>query len=255
MISGGTNRSVVSIPGTRECKPQAPETGWWWNPAEGGRGYSLEVSGNRIFFASFLYDVSGQSTWYVAAGPTALDGSVFNSRLLGVKNGQTLAGAYRAPDPTVDEGAITLAFSDSSHGTLVWPGGAVPIERFNIVPGGLEFAPRDNQPESGWWWNAQENGRGFFIEWQNGWADVAGYMYDDAGKPVWYLSVYPTPDPRAFSGNWWSFANGQSLMSPYRPATRVNDNVAPVTIQFSGPETALLTLPGGRTTQLTRFRF
>jgi hypothetical protein len=35
----------------------------------------------------------------------------------------------------------------------------------------------------------------------------------------------------------------------------VNGNVAPVTIQFSGPETGIMTLPNGRTTSITRFRF
>jgi hypothetical protein len=31
--------------------------------------------------------------------------------------------------------------------------------------------------------------------------------------------------------------------------------VAPVTVTFSGPDTALMTLPGGRTTALRRHRF
>jgi hypothetical protein len=172
-----------------------------------------------------------------------------------VAHGQTLTGAYRTPDPVVDVGAVTLAFNDASHGTLVWPGGVVPIERFNIVPNGLATPPRANQPEAGWWWNESESGRGFFIEWQDGWADLAGYMYDDAGNPVWYLSVYPTSDPRVFQGNWWLYGNGQSLMAPYKPATRITDAFAPVTIQFQGPQNATLTLPGGRQLPLTRFRF
>ena len=33
MLAGGTNRGVVSLPGARECKPQRPQTGWWWNTA------------------------------------------------------------------------------------------------------------------------------------------------------------------------------------------------------------------------------
>ena len=142
---------------------------------------------------------------------------------------------------------------------MAWPGGAFAIERFNIMPGGLAAAALAGQPENGWWWNPAESGRGFFIEWQNGTggaqADLVGYMYDDAGDPVWYLSVYPTPDPLRFSGNWWSYANGQTLTGAYRPPTRVNDNVAPVTVQFHSATTATLTLPGGRTTALVRHRF
>jgi hypothetical protein len=35
----------------------------------------------------------------------------------------------------------------------------------------------------------------------------------------------------------------------------VSSNVAPVTITFSGPDTAIMTLPNGRTTSLKRHRF
>jgi hypothetical protein len=255
MLNGGTNRSVVSVPAARECRPQAPQTGWWWNTAEGGRGYSIEVQGNHIFYAAFLYDDAGRSTWFVATGTTSLDGSLFTGDLLRVANGQSLAGAYRAPTPAQSVGPFTLAFADASTGTMVWPGGTVAIERFNIVPNGLNAAPRANQPETGWWWNPAESGRGFFLEWQDGTADLAGYMYDDAGNAVWYLTVVATPDMRSLSSSWWLFANGQSLTGTYRPATRINDNVAPVTIQFSSATTATLTLPNGRTTSLQRHRF
>jgi hypothetical protein len=259
MLGTGLNRSVASLPGQRECKPQPPQTGWWWNADEGGRGYSIEVAGNHIFYAAFLYDDTGRSNWYVATGTTSLDGSLYTGDLYAVRNGQTLTGAYRSPDPVTVAGQIVLTFDDASHGTLAWPGGVIPIERFNIMPGGLAAAPQANQPENGWWWNPDESGRGFFIEWQNGTggpqADLAGYMYDDAGNPVWYLSVYPTPDPRQFSGNWWSYANGQSLTGTYKPPTRVNESVAPVTVQFHDATTATMTLPNGRTTNLRRHRF
>ena len=80
-------------------------------------------------------------------------------------------------------------------------------------------------------------------------------MYDDAGNPVWYIAVYETPNARAFTGSWWTFANGQSINGAYKPAVRTSDNFAPLTITFSGPDTALMTLPNGRTTNLVRQRF
>ncbi|APV51908.1 hypothetical protein BWI17_20870 [Betaproteobacteria bacterium GR16-43] len=255
MINNGVNRNVVAVPGSLECRPQPPQTGWWWNPAEGGRGYSVEVQGNHIFYAAFLYDDAGRSHWLIAAGNVSLDGSLFAGDLLRVTGGQTLGGTYRPNNPAQTVGAITLAFSDASHGTMVWPGGAVPIERMNIVPDGLIAPPRLNQPESGWWWNPNESGRGFFLEWQNGWADIAGYMYDDNGNPVWYLTSVPVPDVQRYVGNWWLFANGQSLTGAYKPPTRINDNVAPMTFTFTSATTATLTLPNGRTTNLVRQRY
>ena len=254
MLINGTTKSVVSVPGNVSCRPQAPQAGWWYNAAEGGRGYSIEARGNRLFFAAFHYDQSGRATWNFAGGATSLDGSLFTSDFLGASGGQTLTGPYRLPGLT-PAGAITLAFSDATHGTMAWPGGTVAIERQAFVPGGLTAPAQANLPESGWWWNPQESGRGFFIEWQNGYADLAGYMYDDAGNPTWYISVVATPNPMLFSGNWWSFAGGQSMGGPYRPATRTNDNVGPVTLEFSGPATATMTLPGGRRIALVRQAF
>jgi len=257
MFRNGTNRSVVGQgePGTFTCQPQAPQTGWWWNPAEGGRGYAIEVQGNHLFFAAYLYDQSGRATWNVSSGATSLDGSFFQSDLLGASGGQTLGGAYPGFPHVLGAGPVTLTFNDATHGTMLWPGGSVPIQRFEFAANGLAAQAQPNQPESGWWWNPQEDGRGFFIEWQNGSADLAGYMYDDAGQPIWYIAVYPTPNAQSFSGNWWQYANGQTLTGPLRPAIQVSDHVAPVTVQFQGPDTAVMTLPNGRTTALRRQRF
>ena len=255
MLDSGVNRGVVTVPGPVRCQPQAPQTGWWWNPVEAGRGYSLEVNGRNMFFAAFHYDASGRSTWHVATGPTSLDGALFQGDLLRVEGGQTLEGPYRGFPRVAPDGRITLAFNEATRGTMIWPGGAVPIERFDIVPRGLAAAPRAGQPESGWWWNPDESGRGFFIEWQDGTADLAGYMYDEAGQPVWYLSVFPTPDIARFSGEWWSYAGGQAMGGPYKPATRVNDHVAAVTVEFTARDRAVMTLPGGRRINLVRHRF
>jgi len=140
---------------------------------------------------------------------------------------------------------------------MIWPGGTVAIERFNIVPNGLALAPQANQPEAGWWWNPAESGRGFFLEWQGGQLFMAGYMYDDSGNPIWYLSSNTTPSTnlQSYTNTWWQYANGQTLTGPFKPATQVSNNVGPVSIQFTGTETAVMTLPGGRTTNIRRFRF
>jgi hypothetical protein len=257
MMNNGINRSAVTAPGSVVCQPQPPQTGWWWNPLEDGRGFSIEARGHNLFFASFLYDISGRSTWYVASGPTSLDGSLFTNDLLSARNGQTLGGGYPGFPAIRSEGPITLAFANASQGTLAWPGGVVPIQRFNIVPNGLTLPAVPGQPESGWWWNEQESGRGFFMEWQGGTLDLAGYMYDEAGDPVWYITVGPMSGTgnQAFAGTWWSFGGGQTLTGPWRQNARTDGNVAPVTIQFNGPETAILTLPNGRSTSLKRHRF
>ena len=41
----------------------------------------------------------------------------------------------------------------------------------------------------------------------------------------------------------------------WKPNARTSDHVAPLTIQFTGTDTATMTLPNGRTTNLKRHRF
>ena len=257
MINGGINRSVVTVPGTQVCQPQPPQTGWWWNPAEGGRGYTIESSGHKLFIAAYLYDVSGRSTWYISAGSASLDGSLYVGDLESYSGGQTLTGPFKPPgSPPAIAGQVTLAFSDATHGTLVWPGGTVPISRYEFGTGGVNAVPQANQPENGWWWNADESGRGFFIEWQAGVSFTAAFMYETDGHPVWYIAASPRKDDaRVLTSSWEQYANGQTLTGPYKPATQTNPNVGAVRVDFSGPSTGLLTLPDGRTVSLSRYRF
>jgi hypothetical protein len=257
MINGGVNRSVVTVPGTQVCQPQAPQTGWWWNQAEDGRGYTIEVSGNTLVMVAYLYDDTGHSTWYLTAGPTSLDGSLFVGNLELYANGQTLTGAYKPPNrPPTLSGQVTLAFSDAHHGTLTLPGGkTVAINRLEFGVGGVNAVPLANQPESGWWWNAAEDGRAFFVEWQGGIAAVASYMYAASGHPVWYIGAAATPDPRVIASNWEQYANGQTLAGAYKPPTRPPTLVGALNMRFTGPKNGILTLPDGRQVAITRLLF
>ena len=256
MLIDGKTRSAVTVEGATNCRPQPPQTGWWYNPAEGGRGFSIEARGNVFFFAAFHYNAAGRPTWNYASGRTSLDGSLFTGDFWRVTGGQTLTAVDRGSPRAASVGSLTLAFSDAGAGTMFWPGGPAgapintAIERQPIVQGGLAAVAQADVPESGWWWNPDESGRGFFIEWQNGYADLAGYMYDETGEPIWYISAYPTPNPRVFGGNWWQYG-GATGGDPTR-ATRINDNVGPVAIEFSDARNAVMTLPGGRRIPLTR---
>jgi len=253
MITSGLTRSVTAVPGALKCEPAGPQTGWWWNPVESGRGYGIEVQGHNLFYASFLYDTDGRATWFISAGPTAIDGSVFAGDLLQFGGGQTLAGAYKAPGTPTSVGSLLLTFNTLQQGTMVWPGGVVPIQRFDFK--GVDAPPQVGVPESGWWWNPAESGRGYFIEWQGGTMDMAGFMYDDAGNPIWYLVVADTPEPTALSSGWTRYANGQTLTGAYKAPAVVNANEAPVTIQFDSTTTGTMTLPGNKTIRIERQPF
>ena len=259
MINNGVNRSVVTVRGTQTCQPQAPQTGWWWDPTQRDRGYGIEVRGNNLFYASFVNNPSGVPSWTVASGPTALDGSLFQASLYSYANGQTLTGSVRAPQGPTSEGLITISTATATQGTMIAPAGTRSLQRMEFVPSGLSTTPQTNQPENGWWWSTSEPGRGYFIEWQNGYASVTGYMYDEAGKPIWYQSMTPANDPRALSGVWSIFGSGypltQSGSSINRKMARLTDNFQALSIRFSDASNGTLTLPGGRNIAITRLRF
>lgn len=229
-----------------------PQTGWWWNPAESGRGFFIERQGSNLFMAGYLYAVDGRALWVTSGGPMTTS-SHYQGELLTFNGGQTLTGAYHPPASSSPLGTIDLQFADAAHGTLTWPGGALPIERFDFA--GLGGSPAANQPETGWWWNPAESGRGFSLEIQNNTLFIAGYMYDEAGNPLWYLSANTLASPTQYQGQWVQYSNGQTLSGPYQPPTVVNPNAGSLVLQFSDPRNGTLTLPDHRPIPITRFPF
>ena len=231
----------------------SPQSGIWWNPAEGGRGYTVEYNGKSLFMAAYLYDVSGRSHWY-GAGPALMGGATFSAPLTAYSGGQTLTGNYKSPTQGSSPGNISVTFSDTTHGTLTWPGGTIPIQRFEFVTNGLANPPTATQPQTGWWWNANEGGRGFSVEVQASNAFIATYMYDNGGNPVWYASGPAALVNNVYQGTWTAYTGGQILLGTYQPPTGTI-NAGTLTVQFASPTAGTLTLPNGRQIPIQRFSF
>lgn len=231
-----------------------PESGWWWNPAESGRGFSLEVSGNAAFLAAFLYDASGRASWLAAAGALRPDGG-FAAPLTAWRDGQTLTGAYRAPQAADSPGAVDLRCSQADRCTLTWPGGTLPIERYRWNAG----SPAVNAPATGWWWNQAESGRGFFLEAQGSALFATAYLYDEAGAPLWLLTTGTlgsgTASDPVFAGQWIRMGSGQTLTGAYRPPLVLDDRVGALRLDLASPTRGTLTLPDGRVLPIERYRF
>ena len=118
--------------------PAQPVTGVWWNPAEGGRGYTLEIQQNTLYYAAFMYEASGIPTWYLT-GPGAVGSSgAYSGSFALFGNGQTLGGTYAAPVViNSNVGAITLQFTSATSGMMTYPGGTqIPIQHFVFAQGG-----------------------------------------------------------------------------------------------------------------------
>ena len=147
------NGGTVLLPGGRTIngtrydfaglgsKPAAaqPEVGWYYNPAEGGRGYAIEVQNNKVFMAMFHYNEDGSPTWHVVDGDIS-SGVVTNPfQLFG--GGQSLSSAYRTPKQQVNLGSYTLSFRNNCAGQVQLAGTpAVGVRRFVFgdLPAGFE---------------------------------------------------------------------------------------------------------------------
>jgi hypothetical protein len=102
--------------------------------------------------------------------------------------------------------------------------------------------------ESGIYYNASEPGRGFSIEQQGGQMTLIFYVYESSGEPIWYYASaayslnatgYPT-----LSTTLNRHTGGQCLGCTYRAPTGTAA-VGPVTVQFSSPTAATLTVGAG----------
>ncbi|MBI1777063.1 MAG: hypothetical protein HYR63_17130 [Proteobacteria bacterium] len=231
----------------------SPQTGWWWNSSESGRGFSLEVSGNNIFMSGYLYSSDGTPIWYIGSGARS-NNSTFQASLLQYANGQTLAGAFQAATALGSVGTVTLSFDTATTGRLTWAGGTISIQRYNFVSGGVAAGPASGMPQTGWWWNANEPGRGYFFEVQSSTMFMSAYMYDSRGQAAWYISQAAMSSTTLFQGTLQEYRGGQALGGPYQ-APSLFAGQGTVTIQFTSTTTATMTLPNGSQISLTRFTF
>jgi Astacin (Peptidase family M12A) len=227
-----------------------PNTGWWWNKAESGRGFFVERRGSTLFMAGYLYEPDGRPSWFIASGP--ITGNVFTGRATTSKNGQTLEGTYVPAQVAADLGPVTLTFTDASNATMSWPGGTTPLTSF--VFGGGGPGTGTSLGESGWWWNETESGRGYSIEMQGSTLFMVAFMYDASGNPVWYLSSGTMQSPIRYSGRLLTVRGGQTLTGPYQAPTG-NTDIGSISFDFNTADRATMTLPSGKVVALTRFRF
>lgn len=99
--------------------PAVDYTDLWWNSAESGWGLAVTQQYGIMFLAWFVYDASGMPIWYVASNcvvaANGCAGTLFST------TGPAFGPSF---DPArvnvVAVGSVSLSFSDSDNGTLVY---------------------------------------------------------------------------------------------------------------------------------------
>jgi hypothetical protein len=130
--------------------------------------------------------------------------------------------------------------------TLVYDGGADPIM---VSLPGAETVPSTFVPYAGVWWDPSQSGTGYGIGYQDGLLIVQVYSYLENGAAQWYMASGPM-NGNVFQGTLDKYQGGQCLScaATYRPTLVGNDGL--ITVTFTSPVTANVSLPGGRTTRI-----
>jgi hypothetical protein len=229
------------------------QTGWWWNPAEPGRGVFLETNGPAAFMGWFAYDQNGANLWLIARGDI-LTRRFFRTPLSSFRDGTTLSGPYRAPTFVGNSEPVSVAFPTATTATMETGTATVTLERFAFVPGGTAADRASFAPETGWWWAPSEPGNGYAIEVQGTVLMLGIAHFDAGGAPRWSLAIGTMISPHIFETNATSFDGGQALGQTYRAPTTSSDS-GRLSIVFQDARHATLYLPGGRAIQIERFQY
>ncbi len=103
-------------------------------------------------------------------------------------------------------------------------------------------------PQVGLWWNPDESGSGYALDYKHGVLVITVYSYLSNGLPQWYIASGPLSGS-TFSGALYKTLNGQCISCAYQ-APVVNGSDGTVTIVFTSSTSATMYLPGGRVTQI-----
>ncbi len=216
MFANGAYEGVISVTGPSQCTatllagaaPDSPGalSGIWWNANESGWGINFTQRRNIVFAAWYTYDSSGNPKWYVAdscalpSGVTGTSGTC-NGSLYEV-SGPTFLGTPFIPEAVqvVTAGTIHLVFQNADNASLGYTvsgqSRTVPIVRQAFQTGTM--APAVDYTDL--WWNPSESGWGMAVTHQFGVMFLAWYVYDNAGKPMWYVASRCTVSGSGCSG-------------------------------------------------------
>lgn len=110
-----------------------PENGTWWNPAEPGSGFLIEIQDNFLFLAGYMYAPDGRPMWYTSQG-TMNGNARFVGELSSFSNGQCLGCVWRQPSVQLGAGGpVEIIFDTETAARITLGGRVVPIQRFDYA--------------------------------------------------------------------------------------------------------------------------
>ncbi|QJR11280.1 hypothetical protein DSM104443_02353 [Usitatibacter rugosus] len=181
-------RFITPAPPASQGNAPSWTSGMWWNADESGWGLSVTQRGGNYFLAWYTYDATGAPKWYIASRCEAY-ARYCSGRLYEV-TGSRFFGAPFNPSATAakDVGYVSVSFTDADTGSLYY---SMPTQSRSIditrAPLSTGSVPGVNYTDL--WWNASESGWGLSVAQQGRVMFLAWFVYDDAGKPMWYVAT------------------------------------------------------------------
>ena len=106
-------------------------------------------------------------------------------------------------------------------------------------------------PRAGVWWNPNESGSGYIFDVRDGTLVITIFSYEaGTGHSEWYLSSGPlTQNGTRYVGTLDKYRGGQCITCPYaNPMPAGNDGT--ITVTFTSANSARVSLPGNRSTDI-----
>jgi hypothetical protein len=124
--------AFVALAAAFPVRAFTPESGFYWNPAESGTGYNVEIQDNFFAMTAYVFAQDGRPQWYTTAG--VMSGNArYSGNLDGFTNGQCLGCPYRAPTAQTGAGGpIVIEWTSETRANLTIGGRTFAIERFDF---------------------------------------------------------------------------------------------------------------------------
>ena len=222
----------------------AAGSGWWWNPAESGRGIFVGIRGGLACLAFCGYDADGSPTWY-AAGPAPLTNGREMAAQMHRLRLPSSGSATDASSPS--EGpSVSIRFDGPRTAQLSLAGTAAPLEPQHAENPGVADGVADSR--TGWWVEDTEYPGSAVIVESLGDRVSAAFL----SAEEWCLATGFRLGQDSFEGEWFRYQGGQAIGGPYRPPA-APQSLGEAHLSWTNANSLVVKLPGGRFRAFRRF--
>lgn len=258
------NGRIYALDGAATARfDQGVVSGLWWNAGESGWGAQFTQRGTIVFAAIYNYGPDGMPKWYLSSdcavttsgttGALSCEGGVYEA------TGPRFFGAAFDPSAvhTTRVGTLRITWKDSEHASMHFEVGSIArdVTLTRQVFRSRALAPVPDATDI--YYSATEPGWGLTVQHQGDVYFVAWYVYDEAGKPVWYIASSCNVTGNGCAGSLYR-VTGPPLATTFDSTRIVTTPVGNIQIGFSNANDATLTytvngVSGSKA--ITRFRF